>query len=545
MDFRPLTCFKKHLAAAPNAPFLHQPLNREWQTYSFSDVDLLARKFAAALQGMGLERGDRVAVFSKNCAEWIIADLGIMMAGMVSVPIYFSAAADTANYVLEHSGTRAIILGKLDDPSIGSRLNTENITTIGLPYYEPACDQSWESLLAATQPINEYPEVSDDDLLSIVYTSGSTGNPKGVMITFGNAQAIGVAAHSLGGYERSYDDRVVSYLPLAHIAERGLVEFSSIASGTQIYFVESLDTFNEDITFARPTIFFAVPRIWLKIQQQVLSKLPPKAFNILTSIPVLGGALKKALRKKLGLNDAQIVISGSAPIAPDILRWYHRLGINISEGWAMTETSCVGAINLPFNAEDIGTVGKVLSGTELKISAEGEVLIKGDCCTPGYYKNDEATKELFDGEWLRTGDLGTLTNTGALRIIGRIKEQFKTSKGKYVSPAEIENLIAASPMIEQVCVSGSGLPQPFALVVLAEGISSSEDALNALLEATNQQLARHEQLSHMYVLKQQWTIEDGLLTPTMKIKRSAIEAKFVEKAETAMASANTAIIFEN
>lgn len=545
MDFRPLTCFKKHLATAPGAPFLHQPRNREWQTYSFADVDLLARKFAAALQGMGLERGDRVAVFSKNCAEWIIADLGIMMAGMVSVPIYFSAAADTANYVLEHSGTRAIILGKLDDPSIGSRLNTENITTIGLPYYEPACDQTWESLLAASQPISEYPEVSDDDLLSIVYTSGSTGNPKGVMITFGNAQAIGVAAHSLGGYERSYDDRVVSYLPLAHIAERGLVEFSSIASGTQIYFVESLDTFNEDITFARPTIFFAVPRIWLKIQQQVLSKLPPKAFNILTSIPLLGGALKKALRKKLGLNDAQIVISGSAPIAPDILRWYHRLGINISEGWAMTETSCVGAINLPFNAEDIGTVGKVLSGTELKISAEGEVLIKGDCCTPGYYKNDEATKELFDGEWLRTGDLGTLTNTGALRIIGRIKEQFKTSKGKYVSPAEIENLVAASPMIEQICVSGSGLPQPFALIVLAEGISSSEDALNDLLEATNQQLARHEQLSHFYILKQQWTIEDGLLTPTMKIKRSAIEAKFVEKAESAMSGAKAAVVFED
>lgn len=545
MDFRPLTCFKKHLVAVPDAPFLHQPLNREWQTYSFADVDLLARKFAAALQSIGLEKGDRVAVFSKNCAEWIIADLGIMMAGMVSVPIYFSASADTANYVLEHSGTRALVLGKLDDPTIGSRLNTENITTIGLRYFEPTCDHAWESLLASVQPISEYPEVSDDDLLSIVYTSGSTGNPKGVMITFGNAQAIGVAAHSLGGYERSYNDRVVSYLPLAHIAERGLVEFSSIASGTQIYFVESLDTFNEDITFARPTIFFAVPRIWLKIQQQVLSKLPPKAFNILTRIPLLGGALKKALRKKLGLNDAQIVISGSAPIAPDILRWYHHLGINISEGWAMTETSCVGAINLPFNAEDIGTVGKVLSGTELKISAEGEVLIKGDCCTPGYYKNDAATNELFDGEWLRTGDLGTLTNTGALRIIGRIKEQFKTSRGKYVSPAEIENLIAASPMIEQVCVSGSGLPQPFALIVLAEGMSASETALNELLAATNQQLARHEQLSHLYVLKQQWTIEDGLLTPTMKIKRSAIEATFVAKAESAMANANSAVIFEN
>jgi len=544
MDFRPLSCFQKHVKNAPNNAFLHQPRNRQWTTYTFSEVDQLARKFAASLHSIGLNKGDRVAVYSKNCAEWIIADLGIMMAGMVSVPIYFSASADTVNYVLEHSESRAAVFGKLDDPTIIQRINCENLTTIALPYFEPACDQQWLTLVESTDPLEDYAAPKDDDLISIVYTSGSTGNPKGVMLNVANAQAVGVAAHGLGGYERSYTDRVVSYLPLAHIAERGLVEFASIASGTQIYFVESLDTFNEDVCFASPTIFFAVPRIWLKIQQQILAKLSPTAFNMLTSLPVLGGIVKKALRKKLGLNDAQIVISGSAPIAPEILRWYHQLGIDISEGWAMTETSCVGAINLPFNAEDIGTVGKVLPGTELRITDIGEIQLKGTCCTPGYYKNDSATQELFDGEWLRTGDLGTFTETGALRIIGRIKEQFKTSKGKYVSPAEIENRIASHSVIEQVCVSGSGLPQPFALVVLADGANKDENELAQILNSVNQQLERHEQLSHFYVLSEQWSIEEGMLTPTMKIKRSAIEAAFVDEAITAYNTRPSVVIFQ-
>ena len=522
-NYRPLASLAQHVATQPNAPFLHQPFNREWTSYTFSEVDEQSSKMAAALLQLGLEKGDRVAILGKNCAEWIMADLAIMKAGLISVPIYFSAGADTIDYVIEHSEAKAVFVGKLDNYDHVAGVFAGGIKTISFPYPMPACDLRWQDLIAVTPAIEQPYQPSDDDLLSIIYTSGSTGKPKGVMISFGNCQAIGVASAEISGDAYTNADRVVSYLPLAHIAERGLVELTALHSGMQIFFVESLDTFREDICHAEPTVFFAVPRIWLKIQLQVLDKIGPDRFAKLIKLPIVGKLLAKKVRKTLGLHKARVIISGSAPISPDVLKWYHQVGLPISEGWAMSETSCVGTINLPFRAEDIGSIGRPLPGADIKLSEDGEILIRGAFITPGYFKNPAATAETMDGEWLKTGDLGRFRASGALEIIGRVKEQFKTSKGKYVSPVGIESLLSAFPQIEQVCVMGSGLPQPIALVVLAEGIPCNAETLEAIAGEANLKLEAHERLDAVIVCSQPWLIENGLLTPTMKLKRDAIE----------------------
>ncbi len=527
MDYRPLSGFARALKNNPNALFLHQPRERQWRSYSFAEVNETARRFSSSLYQLGLKKGDKVSILSKNCAEWVIADLGIMMAGMISVPIYFSAGADTIEYVLRHSEAKAIILGKLDDTSVVDSSIPNHIRTIALPYNSsPKAQYQWDDLISKHDPLTAVFEPSDDDIMSIIYTSGSTGKPKGVLISYANTQGIGEAASGLNVEPLTQEDRIVSYLPLAHIAERGLVELPALSTGTQIFFIESLNTFRDDICYAKPTVFFAVPRIWLKIQLQILERIPPRIFDRLITLPIIGKLLTKKLKRTLGFEKTKLFISGSAPISPEVLRWFHRLSINISEGWAMSETACVGTINAPFRLDDVGTIGRAMPGMELKLSDDGEILVKGRFITPGYYKQDEETATAIKDGWLHTGDLGKINPNGSLSIIGRIKEQFKTSKGKYVSPVIIESRLSAHPMIEQVCVAGRGLPQPIAFVVLAEGATPDQRRLERLLKRVNDESESHERLDAIYVCSSPWLIENQLLTPTMKIKRDAIEQKY-------------------
>jgi len=526
MNFKPMSSLARAVEQHPNAPFLHQPRNRTWTTYTFQEVDDLARKLASGLLASGLKPGDKVSILSKNCAEWVISDLAIMMAGMVSVPIYFSAGTDTISYVLEHSSAKAIILGKLDAPETALSAVSKELITISFSYPEaPDVGINWDELIANSPRLETIIE-STDDLMSIIYTSGSTGNPKGVMISYTNAHAVGVASKALTDEPFTNKDRVVSYLPLAHIAERGLVELSSLNTGMQIYFVESLATFAEDMVHAQPTVFFSVPRIWLKIQLQILDKIPPKIFHRLITTPIIKSLLSWKIKRTLGFSKTRLFLSGSAPISAQVLRWFHRVGIDISEGWAMSETSCVGTLNSPFREEDIGTIGRPMSGIDIKLSDEGEIMIKGDFISPGYYNNPEATAEIMQDGWLKTGDLGKFNPNGSLSIIGRAKEQFKTTKGKYVSPVGIESRLISHAAVEQACVTGSGLPNAIALIVLNPGVDCDEARLLRLLERTNKFSEAHEQLDALYVCKESWTVENSLLTPTLKIKRAIIEDKY-------------------
>ena len=529
----PLAQFLATAQKHPNSSYLHQPINRELLTFTWSETEKQARSIAQALLNTGLQTGDKVAIASKNCAQWFITDLAIMMAGLVSIPVYPTANKDTVAYIIKHSGCKALFLGKLDDPEEIAAGVPDDLDCIAYPYYKGAAQHQWEQWLE-TSPLQDLHQPSEDETLSIVYTSGSTGNPKGVVLSHGNFAAA--ASDSFECLSASHDDAIMSYLPLAHITERSLVEMASFYVGGKIYFVESLDTFIADVTAGQPNLFVSVPRLWSKFQAEILQKMPDNKLQILLKIPGINTLVKKKIKKGLGLTQARLFGSGSAPISPAILNWYLKLDIPISEGWGMTETSGMSCVNLPFEKSAIGSIGKPLASIKMRISEKQEIEISGPAVFKTYYNNDEATAESFteDG-WFKTGDMGLCTEAGHYFIIGRIKEQFKTAKGKYVAPAPIEGLLGKNTDIEQACVIGQGRKQAIALLVMNEGFEQQtaaiKDKLNKTLVEVNAQLESHEKLDHLIVLNESWTIENSLLTPTLKIKRQAIEEKYKDLLE--------------
>jgi long-chain acyl-CoA synthetase len=331
---------------------------------------------------------------------------------------------------------------------------------------------------------------------------------------------------------------MLSYLPLAHVAERCLVEGECIYHGMHIFFAESLDTFVADLQRARPTIFFSVPRLWVKFQQGVFSKMPAKKLDFLISIPILGGIVKKKILKQLGMDSMRVAGTGAAPLPPEVMVWYRKLGLELLEGYGMTEQFAAATASIPGKSR-IGYVGNPTTCCEMKLSGEGEVLTRGPAHMQGYFKEPEKTAETMTADgWLKTGDLGVLDEQGRLKIVGRAKEQFKTSKGKYVSPAPIETKLGAFTKIEACMVSGAAFAQPFALAMLPAGrwkaLQDPEarkefsQELEAHLKTVNAQLDPHERLDFVAVVPEQWTVESGFVTPTLKIKRNVVEKHYAD-----------------
>ena len=517
--------------------FLTQPLGKG-QTVDYTWAQTLdqSRRMAAYLQSLGLPRAARIAILSKNCAHFFMTELAIWMAGYTTVAIFPTEHADTIKYVLEHSEASLLFVGKLDEWHKQSPGVPPPLPCIALPLAPSTSFQTWDDIMSQTQPLAGEPYREPNDLAMIIYTSGSTGQPKGAMHSFERITAatqgiVGQMNRTLGD---SRSHRMLSYLPLAHVFERAFVECAAFVHGRlHVFFAESLDTFVQDLQRARPTIFISVPRLWLKFQQGVFAKLPAPKLSLLLSIPVLNGVIKKKVLSGLGLDQVELAGSGSAPLPPELIRWYRRLGLNLVEGYAMTEDFAYSHSQTA-NQNDPGTVGPPYPGVQVRISPEGEVLIKSPGQMVGYYKRPDLDAQSFttDG-FFKTGDLGSRLPDGQLKITGRLKEQFKTSKGKYVAPAPIENKINAHPMIELSMVSGSGFDMAYGLVVLAEHLRPQmhQDAtrkavqaeLTSLLDLLNKQVADYEQLKMLVVAKEAWSIENGCLTPTMKIKRSRIE----------------------
>jgi long-subunit acyl-CoA synthetase (AMP-forming) len=303
----------------------------------------------------------------------------------------------------------------------------------------------------------------------------------------------------------------------------------------ELFFTEKLDTFVSDLNHAKPTVFISVPRLWTRFQSQVLAKFPETELQSLLQQPETGEALAAQIREQLGFGHGRIFGSGSAPIAPSLLEWFDKLGVPISEGWGMTETSGMACTNLPYEPEGLGTIGRPIDGVEMKLSEEGEVLIRGDVVFSEYYRNPEATAEAFVDGWFRTGDRGEITESGHFKIIGRLKEQFKTAKGKYVAPVPIESMLAHNPDVEQVCVLGAGRKQPIAVVVLAEELRNDVSKMESIrkrlqetLVMTNENLESHQRLDNILVSDTPWTVDNGLLTPTLKIRRNKVEEIYAD-----------------
>jgi len=530
----PLSMLYRWESEKANQHYMSQPIGSgKSRTYTWAQTATEARKVAAKLQSFGYQKGTRIAILAKNTAEWVITDLAIMMAGYVSVPIFATAGTDTITYVLEHAECPLLFIGKLDDTAAVKSVIAAKPTLISVnfPYEKLPGEHAWESFIDI-EPMEGNPIPDMNEIMTIIYTSGSTGQPKGVVHTF--QTACWAAQNSLNALSVDESDRIMSYLPLAHITERVLVEFASFYSGMTLAFVESLETFTRDVNNCQPTLFISVPRLWTKFQMGILAKVPQKKLNFLLGIPFVGKKVAAKIRKQLGLGSARLWASGSAPLAPATIEWFSKIGIHISEGWGMTENAAYGTSSVPFRADKIGCIGKAYDGVDVRIADDGEIQVKSPCNMIGYYKDEEKTNEVFTNDgYLRTGDKGEIDADGYVRITGRLKDIFKTEKGKYVTPAPIEAKIMENPIVEQVCVTGSKLAQPIALLVLSEDARKQNKAqisesLSATLKEVNAKLESHQRLDRIVVFLQEWSIENDLLTPTLKVKRHVIEERFAD-----------------
>ncbi len=527
-----------HADQHPDRIYLTQPTgNGQVVNYTWAQVVDQALRMAAHLQGLGLAPGARIAMLSKNSAHFIMAELAIWMAGHTTVAIFPTETADTVRYVLDHSGASALFVGKLDNwPQQRSGV-PDGLPCIALPLSPPTAFDTWDAIVARTPALAGQPTRAADDLAMLLYTSGSTGTPKGVMTSFAGltTAATCIAQDTRSRVGAIAETRMLSYLPLAHSYERSWVAASSLVDGgVHVFFAESLDTFLQDLQRARPTVFISVPRLWRKFQQGVFAKMPPAKLDRLLGIPLIGRLVARKVRKGLGLDQVVVAGSGSAPIPAELITWYRRIGLALYEGYGMTEDNSYShASTATHNAP--GCVGVAMPGVQVRISPQGEILIKSPARLVGYYKQPELTAESFteDG-FFRTGDLGELGPDGLLKITGRAKELFKTGKGKYVAPAPLENRLNAHPMVEMSMVSGVGQPAAFAMVLLAESLrpqlgdaavrAEVQAALEALLRDVNSSVADYAQLRMLVIVREPWSVENGCLTPTMKLKRSHIEA---------------------
>lgn len=532
----------EHESQRADFVFLTQPYDGgQVKNYTWRQTLDESRRMATYLQAQGFEQGARIAMLAKNSAHFIMAELAIWMAGYTTVAIFPTETAETIRFVLEHSGASMLFVGKLDTfPQQKSGI-PDGLPCIALPLAPANSFDTWEAIIGRTAPMAGKPHRDAHDIALLLYTSGSTGTPKGVMHSFTGATESGL------GFNRAYEKytpkilknakeiRVISYLPLSHIFERGTVECVALIKGdVHVFFAENLDTFVQDIQRARPHIFASVPRLWLKFQHGVFAKMPAQKLSRLLSIPLLGKLVARKVLKGLGLDQTLLAASGSAPIPAELITWYRKLGLNLMEGYGMTEDFCLSHMSTPeLNAP--GYVGAPHPNVSVKLSEEGEILIKSPARMVGYYKQPELDKEAFtpDG-FFRTGDKGERLPNGLLKVTGRVKEMFKTSKGKYVAPAPIENLLNIHPMVELSLVSGVGQPAAYALVNLSENLRPKQNdpafqkeveaELTQLLKQVNAQLVDYEKLQLIVVAREPWTIENGFLTPTMKIRRSRIEA---------------------
>ena len=513
--------------------WLTQPMGGDiLRTFTWQEAVGEARRMAAYLRGRGFAPGSRIAILSKNCAWWFLSDLAIWMAGHVSVPVYPTLTAESVKAILEHSDARLVFVGKLDDLKEMEPGIPQGIERVSYPLSPEGAGTPWEDLVARQAPIEGAPDRDPDELVTIMYTSGSTGAPKGVMHSF-RTMNHSRSVIDLAGMDR--DDRFVSYLPLAHVAERGLLETTTFMVGYSVWFVEKLDTFVADVQRARPTVFGSVPRLWMQFQAGVFHKVPPHRLNMLLRIPIIRTIVRRKILEGLGLAATRVAFYGSAPSPVELIAWYRSLGLELVEIYGMTESWAISHMGRVGDLRP-GWVGPPVPGVEQRLTSEGEVLVKTPGCMLGYYNAPDLTREMIDDDgWLHTGDRGEIDEAGRLRITGRVKDLFKTSKGKYVAPAPIENRLLAHSQIEQACVSGVNMPQPFAIVVLSKAASASENVereLAAIVNEINAALDHHERLQAIVIAKEPWTVENGLLTPTLKLKRNAIEdhyAPFVQQ----------------
>ena len=523
-------------------PFLRQPFGDKWEEYTWGETGQMARKLATGLKTLGLPPKSHIGLMSKNCREWIIADLAIYMAGYVSVPFFPTLNSKELKSLLHFGDVSALFMGKVNAWDEIKNGIPDDMPLIAFPHYKDCSEISvghqWFDFINKFEPQQEdfYPDRSD--VWTIIFTSGTTGTPKGVVLDYQtneNTECLTTPEHNPLKVDFNGKNSFFSYLPLNHIAERIVVEWTCFRYGGTISFTESIETFAQNLGSVQPTVFFGVPRIYTKFQMGILSKFPQEKLNKLLSIPIVSSLLKMVLKKKLGLSKAKAIVTGAAPMQESQRVWYRSLGVKITNGYGMTE-NCAICTQLPGEITDKpGSVGKAQPKVDIKIESEtGEILMRGPYVMKGYYNDPETTNNTIKNGWLYTGDRGRIDDEGNLYITGRVKDAFKTTTGEFVEPGKIEALFGDVTEFEQMCVAGFGIAAPILLVVPSEGANSIDkdtlkQQLNNKLESVNKDQVSFRKVSTIVIMKEAWTPENGLCTPTLKIKRVKIDEKFMSK----------------
>ena len=490
--------------------------------YSWSDVAAEVAAAATGLKDLGIARGDRIAILGGNSAHWLMADLAIQLAGGTSLPLYTSMSAEGVRHVLENCRPTALVLGASPNWAEVAACFDPHCIRIGLPESPPGhCDPAWQDLIgrgSAQGPIN-FPAL--DDWYTILQTSGSTGLPKGVVQTF---RSSAVASRDwAAAYGTGEDSRFISYLPLAHAGERTLVLGCCIHGGGTLYFGRSPKDLLADLRAARPTFLLGVPRIWELLRQAAIG-----AFGA-GDLESAGPTAKRQVLEWLGLDSLAAAITGGAPMPPGVNRWYRNLGLEIFEAYASSEVPSA-IVSTRGHWRD-GSVGRPLPNVQVRIADDGEILIRSESCMLGYYGQPEATKVALVDGWVHTGDMGRLDDDSYLYITGRLKDIYKTAKGKYVAPLPIERKFAGDVHLEQVCLVGEGLAQPV-LVAQPSALARSSDPseverqLGAVLDDVNRTLQAHEWIRFILLADREWNEANGLCTHSLKINRRNIEAAY-------------------
>lgn len=514
----------------PQRVYLRQPYGRQWQEFTFSQVGQEARRLVSYFRSLNLPKGARIALYAENHAYWIIADLAIMMGGYVSVPIYAHIGRRQLLHILQDATPALLLVGRVAQPHLLTEANVNISRLLALPDSNVTNAPAWIQLREQFAPIDASPDVLFEDLYTIIYTSGTTDEPKGVMLShFAPAICLELNREILG---LDQPGRFFSYLPLAHVAERAAVEAFSLECGGCISFCESPESFLANLRDARPTHFLAVPAVWQKLYEGITKRLPKTWLDYAAKVKLLNRAFNRYLLYRLGLADIRVAMTGAAPMPMHLHSFFRQLGLTVREVYGITELSAAVCMHRQSDAS-AGTVGRPFPAVQMRIdAATGEIQVKAPWMFSGYYANLKKTQaSLTSDGYFRTGDRGRLLPNGQLVLEGRLSDSFKTLRGEFVHPARIESLFGINKYIEHVCVLGDGMLQPIALVSLSELARKELDVvlkvgMEITLTRINEQLADYEKIDKVFVAAETWRIDNELLTPSLKIRRHLIEASY-------------------
>ena len=517
---------------SPDRLWLKDRQGDQFTTWTWAQAEQEINAVAAWLEQRYGNRQTVFGMLSRNRAHWMLADMAITASGNISVPLFTTLLPDTAEYILKFSDAKVLFVGESGNWSAIKQILPRAIEIVALPGVDPEVDHiKWEDMVAEGKDRKPSHICKPDDLQTLVFTSGTTGVPKGVMQT--HASMLQPMQRCVGAVEITDYPRFLSYLPLAHVAERQLIWIQSLIYGGEITFNEDLTTLLRDMADTKPHYLFGVPRVWEQLQQGVLAQFGGQA--------AFDDALQKdrqAVQQKvitaLGLQNAEYLLTAAAPTPAALIDWYQNIGITLMEGYGQSEA--MGLIANTGDARKVGSIGIPLDGVEVRINDDGELCVRADGLATGYYKNPEKTAETFVDGWVHTGDKATVDDDGFYYLTGRVKDHFKTMQGKFVSPPPMESAFSECEVVEQLCLLGRGYSKTVMVIVLTSLAgtlqkSDVEQQLLATAAGVNEGVEHHAHIGAVIVTTEPWTIENGVLTPTMKIKRDKIEAAHGEKAQ--------------